>query len=192
MEGKFAVTQAGTPYYTSPEIWNNQKYDGKCDIWSLGCVLYELATLQTPFLAKDVPELVRKVNCGKLDPLPPTYSRTLSEIIHQCLTVNPGQRPSAAALLTHKVFQFMKSTEEAEGEINLLATIRCPKAYNLIQGQLPESKSCKKSALKNSLENANFRKAVSPNRPLQCPPKVPFQAERPYSPSWWAIVTMGS
>lgn len=40
MSEKFAVTQTGTPYYTSPEIWNNKQYDYKCDIWSLGCVLY--------------------------------------------------------------------------------------------------------------------------------------------------------
>lgn len=39
-EGGFASTQAGTPFYTSPEIWNGQIYDGRCDIWSLGCLLY--------------------------------------------------------------------------------------------------------------------------------------------------------
>ena len=40
MEGAFASTQAGTPYYTAPEIWKGQLYDSKCDIWSLGCLLY--------------------------------------------------------------------------------------------------------------------------------------------------------
>ena len=40
MEGKFTSTQTGTPYYTPPEIWNNQKYDARVDIWALGCVLY--------------------------------------------------------------------------------------------------------------------------------------------------------
>ena len=40
MEGKFATTQTGTPYYTSPEIWNGRKYDVKCDIWSFGCLIY--------------------------------------------------------------------------------------------------------------------------------------------------------
>lgn len=35
-----AVTQTGTPYYASPEVWSDLPYNGKCDIWSLGCVLY--------------------------------------------------------------------------------------------------------------------------------------------------------
>jgi NIMA (never in mitosis gene a)-related kinase len=38
-------TQTGTPYYASPEVWKDQPYDSKSDVWSLGCVLYEIATL---------------------------------------------------------------------------------------------------------------------------------------------------
>jgi NIMA (never in mitosis gene a)-related kinase len=47
-------TQTGTPYYASPEIWKDQPYNQKSDIWSLGCLIYELIAHQTPFRAKDM------------------------------------------------------------------------------------------------------------------------------------------
>ena len=46
-----AQTQIGTPYYTSPEIFQNRPYGNAADVWSLGCVLYELVCLRLPFEA---------------------------------------------------------------------------------------------------------------------------------------------
>lgn len=95
MEGKYASTQTGTPYYTSPEIWQGKKYTATCDIWSLGCVIYELCTLRPPFTAKDFPGLMRKVISGYYDPISSKYSKKLSSFVRKCLTVDPYRRPSA-------------------------------------------------------------------------------------------------
>jgi NIMA (never in mitosis gene a)-related kinase len=52
--GRLAHTQTGTPYYASPEVWNDQPYNEKSDIWSLGCILYEITALRPPFEAKSM------------------------------------------------------------------------------------------------------------------------------------------
>jgi NIMA (never in mitosis gene a)-related kinase len=44
--GELASTQIGTPYFMSPEILNNLRYNNKTDIWSLGCVLFEMMSLK--------------------------------------------------------------------------------------------------------------------------------------------------
>ena len=48
-----ARTQTGTPYYLSPEIFNDETYGASSDMWSLGVVLFEITTLKLPFQAPD-------------------------------------------------------------------------------------------------------------------------------------------
>jgi NIMA (never in mitosis gene a)-related kinase len=49
----FATSKVGTPYYLSPEVCEERPYNDKSDIWSLGCILYELCALKHPFEAKN-------------------------------------------------------------------------------------------------------------------------------------------
>jgi NIMA (never in mitosis gene a)-related kinase len=48
LDSTSAKTFVGTPYYLSPEVCSNKKYDLRSDLWSLGCILYELCTLNVP------------------------------------------------------------------------------------------------------------------------------------------------
>jgi NIMA (never in mitosis gene a)-related kinase len=75
------MTQTGTPYYASPEVWRDQPYDLKSDIWSLGCVIYELITGKPPFMATDMNFLFKKILAGKYQPLPAGYSDDLVNVI---------------------------------------------------------------------------------------------------------------
>lgn len=148
LDGKYASTQTGTPYYTSPEIWNNVKYDGRVDIWSTGCLLYELAALRPPFLAKDFPGLSRKVTLGYYDPIPSSYSKKLTDLIKRCLMVKMNERPTAKELLRDQIFEEMENP--GEGEIELLDTIRCPKMLKNLH--FPESKSVKRLVTLKEIE----------------------------------------
>ncbi len=84
-----AHTQTGTPYYASPEVWQDQPYDMKSDIWSLGCVIYEMAALEPPFKATDLQSLYKKVIAGVFKPIPSTYSIELSEMVNSMLRLRP-------------------------------------------------------------------------------------------------------
>lgn len=92
-------TQTGTPYYASPEIWKDKPYDAKSDMWSLGCVLYEMAALRPPFKALDMQGLFRKVVAGVYGEIPRYYSNELSQIIRKLLQVNPMVRPTCRNLI---------------------------------------------------------------------------------------------
>ena len=51
---EYAKTHVGTPYFMSPEQIQIKYYNQKTDIWSLGCILYELATLKKPFRGANI------------------------------------------------------------------------------------------------------------------------------------------
>jgi NIMA (never in mitosis gene a)-related kinase len=69
-----AMTVQGTPYYMSPEVCQSKPYDYKSDVWALGCILYELATLKHAFTAENLLGLVFKIVQDKQDPIPDIYS----------------------------------------------------------------------------------------------------------------------
>ncbi|NXG08268.1 NEK5 kinase, partial [Sakesphorus luctuosus] len=104
---EFAHTCVGTPYYLSPEICENQPYNNKTDIWSLGCVLYELCALKHPFEGNSLHKLVLKICRGHFHPVSPKYSYDLRILISQLFKISPRDRPSINSILRkpflHKV-----------------------------------------------------------------------------------------
>lgn len=99
-ESVYACTRVGTPYYMSPEQINGDKYDDKSDIWSLGCVIYEIAALRPPFTASNQISLAKKIKDGKLDDLPEKYSSDLQIVLQTMIWVDASKRPSITKLLS--------------------------------------------------------------------------------------------
>eukprot|EP00929_Paragymnodinium_shiwhaense_P117651 TRINITY_DN8852_c0_g1_i1.p1 TRINITY_DN8852_c0_g1~~TRINITY_DN8852_c0_g1_i1.p1 ORF type:complete len:557 (+),score=113.51 TRINITY_DN8852_c0_g1_i1:149-1819(+) len=139
------MTQTGTPYYASPEVWRDMPYDSKSDMWSLGCVLYEVLALHPPFQAKDMEGLYRTVLKGKYPRIPDCYSKELSEVLTVLLQVNPRHRPSAEQLLqlpmVRQKAQALGVSLVIEGshpvESELMQTIKVPRNIVNLSSCLP-------------------------------------------------------
>lgn len=90
-----AHSKVGTPLYMSPEVLKGDGYDFKSDIWSLGCLLYELAMLRSPFRAEglNMMSLFQKISNGEYQPLPDTYSEDLRTLTYSMISTKSEDRP---------------------------------------------------------------------------------------------------
>ncbi|XP_069705761.1 serine/threonine-protein kinase Nek2 [Periplaneta americana] len=100
-DNSYAQTLVGTPYYMSPEVIKGGKYNKKSDIWSLGCLVYELCSLTTPFTGSNVKQLALKIKGGKFSRIPAHYSDQLQKIISLLLSVEHKFRPTIEMILHH-------------------------------------------------------------------------------------------
>ena len=89
-----AATVVGTPYYLSPELCEEKPYNHKSDIWSLGCVLYELCTFRYPFEALNRVALMVKILKSRPSPIGGDYSDGLKKLSKDLLTKDQRKRPS--------------------------------------------------------------------------------------------------
>ncbi len=147
-----ASTQTGTPFFAPPEIWNSSPYDYKCDIWSVGCIIYEMCRFHVPFRASSMKELYNNVMRGVYPPIPLKYSHKLKNIIKKIIVVNPELRPSASELLNCEIIkQKIKELnlgndynhdydDDSLEEINpmLINTFKVPFNMHLINKKLPK------------------------------------------------------
>jgi NIMA (never in mitosis gene a)-related kinase len=149
-------TQTGTPYYASPEVWRDKPYDIKSDIWSLGCVIYEAASLHPPFRAADMQSLFKRVTAGVYPDIPMQYSSDLAAVIKALLQQNPALRPNCSTCVRYPADQIFEMTAVAKhrplagplavadqvlAEGGVLGTILLPGNLHVLSTRLPKPKS---------------------------------------------------
>jgi NIMA (never in mitosis gene a)-related kinase len=142
-------TQAGTPFYASPEVWSEKPYDHKSDIWSLGCVLYEMCTLKPPFRAEDRKSLCMKICKGVYSAIPSHYSAELGNVVKELLTVSTTARPGLEQVMKISVVEskVAEISEKIASQIPskpplmhgcMLETIRMPRNLKALREMLPK------------------------------------------------------
>lgn len=96
-----AHSKVGTPLYMSPEVLRGDGYDFKSDIWSLGCLLYELAMLKSPFKSEglNLYSLFQKISQGDFQPLPENYSEELRSLAYSMISTKSEDRPDISEVV---------------------------------------------------------------------------------------------
>jgi serine/threonine protein kinase len=109
-------TVTGTPAYMAPEQGRGEAVDARCDLFSLGCVLYRMATGKPAFRGNDLVSLLMSVALDEPAPpgqLNPQLPAALAEIIQRLLAKRPDQRPQTAAIVAAKLRDIERQRAEA-------------------------------------------------------------------------------
>ncbi|XP_061923330.1 serine/threonine-protein kinase Nek5-like [Entelurus aequoreus] len=154
---ELARTCVGTPHYLSPEICESRPYNNKTDIWSLGCVLYQLCTLRLPFEGRSLHQLVSHICRGHYKPLTSPYSSDLCLLVTHLFKVNPRHRPSVSSVLQRPFLQKYLHTQDM-GHHNKAATTPACRPT-------PDKKKCK-AALKKLPVKPEWRGCAAANYTL--------------------------
>ncbi|XVF85471.1 hypothetical protein PTKIN_Ptkin17bG0120700 [Pterospermum kingtungense] len=131
--GESARSFQGTIRYMSPESVEGGKTGGAMDIWSLGCVVFEMMTGELPwqYCAYDVEDLLKKIAMGSLN-TPQDLSMAGRDFLVRCLARDPHERWTAHRLMTHP---FVSANTPLSAPPKVLLPHALMQSYSGLKGQ---------------------------------------------------------
>src|SRR5512139_1660272 len=122
----------GSPYHMAPEIVEGHDADARSDLFSLGTILYWLATARLPFAASNPTAILRRVLEGDFeDPCvaEPRVPGPLASLLARCLQVDPARRPGSAAEIRDALDRLLEEVGIEHPPEALTELLRDPAAY---------------------------------------------------------------
>lgn len=92
----------GTPYYMSPEQGHGEPVDARSDIYSLGCIFYEMLTGRRPFTGRSAMGVIYKHSHAARPDLGEEHAR-FRPLLGRMMAVDPAERPQSAAELVYEI-----------------------------------------------------------------------------------------
>eukprot|EP01065_Artemidia_motanka_P019785 TRINITY_DN2362_c0_g1_i1.p1 TRINITY_DN2362_c0_g1~~TRINITY_DN2362_c0_g1_i1.p1 ORF type:complete len:524 (+),score=208.23 TRINITY_DN2362_c0_g1_i1:47-1573(+) len=159
-------TFVGTPYWMAPEVIQEQQYDGRADIWSLGITGLEMAELAPPHHNLHPMRALFQIPRGQ----PPTlkkdggWSRVFEDFVAACLVKDPTQRPHARMLLGHP---FIVAERDSQCLLDAIAAWRAAKAERQLEEEQEERQRRRRREEKEADEATGFSAVTSQQRQTQ-------------------------
>ena len=106
-DGKYQTKYCGTPGFMAPEMINNEPYDYKVDVYSLGVLLYLIITGLYPYESESTEEDIKNLSTNNIEKSlrDNNFSNEGIDFIKQCLAIDPNKRLSSKEALRHIWFR---------------------------------------------------------------------------------------
>lgn len=132
----YTKTILGTPYYMCPEINKSARYNEECDIWALGCVIYEMAALEPPFRGNSQEMLKRNILYSPVTRFSRKYySESLWKIVSWMLEKDPKKRPNVKQILEYRNVALTLKLSKVRNELKIIRkkTVELKDKYEKLQ-----------------------------------------------------------
>ena len=151
---EYANTFAGTPYYMSPEVLKQEGYNFKSDIWSLGCIFYELLMLERPYSGRSIMALLYKIVEEEPPQLSEIFSSEVRNLSKKMLEKDPKLRPTAHDILQMSFFRIhiesMRGNSLLKRNISQYTTCSTKKPYLFTQLSSPANLSSEEAKIEQT------------------------------------------
>ncbi len=172
-DGRISIR--GKYAYLAPEQASGGATDARCDIFSLGIVMYEMLAGSNPFAAPTMFETLRRVRLAEHPPLElarPDVPKDLAAIVARALALKPEDRYPDAARLHDDLLAFLYSSGERFGAHTLSDLLLDYRARERDAPSVAMPRPTSRST-RTSRPGSCARRSRSPTRPTSRPPRAP-------------------